>query len=72
MIEQYFPEATNTDDDSCINVAAFQDVPDETIEIEIQKESEAAYINQCTSLLLGPEDGNVVDELDDRIGEKED
>lgn len=74
LIEQHFPESQNTDagedTDSCINNAAFDHVSDELIEMAIQKEFKAANINQCSSLLLGPEDGNIADEIDRSNGRK--
>lgn len=69
LIELHFPELPiadhgEDDTDSCINVAAFENVPDESIEMEIQREFNAANINQCSFLLLGPDDGNIANEID--------
>lgn len=68
LIENHFPElasdAGEDNTDSCINVDAFANVSDESIEMQIQKELNAANTNQCSSLLLDPEYGNIANEID--------
>lgn len=49
---------------SSFDASVFANVPDDAIEEEIQKEIQAASTNQCSYLNLGPEDGNIADELD--------
>lgn len=56
---------------SSIDASVFENVPDVAIQEEIQKESQAASINQCSALNLGPGDGNIADELDRFKQEKE-
>lgn len=47
-----------------IDASTFENIPDDAIEKEIVKETEAASINQCSALNLGTDSGNLADELD--------
>lgn len=69
FLEKHFSELGNInfDDDNadaCIVATAYENVSDDAIEAEIAKEIDVASVNQCSALNLGPDDGNIADELD--------
>lgn len=47
-----------------VDGSEFENLSDDAIEVEIAKETEVASVNQCSSLNLGPNDGNLADEID--------
>lgn len=66
-IEHINEIAEKNDGSQCfasVDASAYEQVPDDAIENEIVKEIESANANTCSALNLGPNDGNIADQLD--------